>query len=75
VHDRLFGAARPLDEIEHLTDTGFTRRSPTACICLAGKYDGGERHRGPLADKDGKVEVLVRGRQPRDRARCRWSTS
>src|SRR6267378_417067 len=68
VRDRLFGAARPLDEIEHLTDTGFYATLADRLYLPGREYDGGEGI-ATIADKDGKVEVLVRGRQPRDRGK------
>jgi hypothetical protein len=68
VRDRLFGPARPLDEIEHLTDTGFYATLADRLYLPGREYDGGEGI-ATIADKDGKVEVLVRGRQPRDRGK------
>lgn len=68
VRDRLFGAARPLDEIEHLTDTGFYATLADRLYLPGREYDGGEGI-ATIADKDGKVQVLVRGRQPRDRGK------
>ena len=68
VRDRLFGPARPLDEIEHLTDTGFYATLADRLYLPGRDYDSGEGI-ATIADKDGKVEVLVRGRQPRDRGK------
>src|SRR3981081_3570496 len=68
VRDRLFGAARPLDEIEHLTDTGFYATLADRLYLPGRDYDGGEGI-ATIADKDGKVEVLIRGRQPHDRGK------
>jgi hypothetical protein len=70
VRDRLFGPARPLDEIEHLTDTGFYATLADRLYLPGREYDGGEGI-ATIADKDGKVEVLIRGRQPPIAARCR----
>ena len=68
VRNRLFGPARPLDEIEHLTDTGFYATLADRLYLPGREYDGGEGI-ASIADKDGKVEVLIRGRQPRDRGK------
>jgi len=68
VRDRLFGAARPLDEIEHLTDTGFYATLADRLYLPGREFDGGEGI-AAVADKDGKVEVVIRGRQPRDRGK------
>src|SRR5258708_12758714 len=68
VRDRLFGPGRPLDEIEPLTDTGFYATLADRLYLPGREYDGGEGI-ATIADKDGKVEVLVRGRQPRDRGK------
>src|ERR1700686_4789869 len=68
VRDRLFGPARPLDEIDHLTDTGFYATLADRLYLPGREYDGGEGI-ATIADKDGKVEVLVRGRQPRARGK------
>jgi hypothetical protein len=68
VRDRLFGPARALDEIEHLTDTGFYATLADRLYLSSREYDGGEGI-AAIPDKDGKVEVLLRGRQPRDRGK------
>src|ERR1700738_2776148 len=68
VRDRLFGPARPLDEIEHLTATGFYATLADRLYLPGRDYDGGEGI-ATIADKDGKVEVLIRGRQPHDRGK------
>src|ERR1700687_632449 len=68
VRDRLFGAARPLDEIEHLTDTGFYATLADRLYLPGREYDGGEGI-ATIADKDGKVEGGIRGRQARDRGK------
>src|SRR5437588_3123085 len=68
VRNRLFGPARPLDEIEHLTDTGFYASLADRLYLPGREYDGGEGI-ASIADRDGKVEVLIRGRQPRDRGK------
>ncbi len=68
VRNRLFGPARPLDEIEHLTDTGFYASLADRLYLPGREFDGGEGI-ASVADKDGKVEVVIRGRQPRDRGK------
>ncbi|HEY0767875.1 MAG TPA: hypothetical protein VGD47_07945 [Steroidobacteraceae bacterium] len=68
VRDRLFGPARQLDEIEHLTDTGFYATLADRLYLPGRDYDNGEGI-ATIADRDGKVEVLIRGRQPRDRGK------
>jgi hypothetical protein len=68
VRDRLFGPARPLDEIEHLTDTGFYATLADRLYLAGRDYNDGEGI-ATIADKDGKVQVLIRGRQPRDRGK------
>ncbi len=68
VRDRLFGPARPLDEIEHLTDSGFYASLADRLYLPGREYDGGEGI-AAIAERDGRVEVLIRGRQPRDRGK------
>jgi len=68
VRNRLFGPARPLDEIEHLTDTGFYASLADRLYLPGREFEGGEGI-ASVADKDGKVEVVIRGRQPRDRGK------
>src|SRR5947207_463129 len=68
VRNRLFGPARPIDEIEHLTDTGFYATLADRLYLAGREYDGGEGI-ASIAEKDGKVEVLIRGRQPRERGK------
>jgi hypothetical protein len=68
VRNRLFGPARPLDEIEHLTDTGFYASLADRLYLPGREFDGGEGI-ASIAERDGKVEVVIRGRQPRDRGK------
>jgi hypothetical protein len=68
VRNRLFGPARPLDEIEHLTDTGFYASLADRLYLPGREFDGGEGI-ASVAERDGKVEVVIRGRQPRDRGK------
>jgi hypothetical protein len=68
IRARLFGQAMPLAEIEHLTNTGLY-------AVLADKLHVGGREYSELEglaaipDKDDTVDVVVRGRQPRDRGK------
>lgn len=68
IRDRLFGQGKQLDELEHLTDTGFYATLADRLYLPGRDFD---RVDGVAAvpDKDGKVEVLVRGHQPRDRGK------
>src|SRR6266853_1021493 len=66
VRNRLFGPARPLDEIEHLTDTGFYASLADRLYLPDREFDGGEGI-ASVAENEGKVEVVIRGRPPRDR--------
>src|SRR6266404_2021193 len=56
VRDRLFGPGRPLDEIEHLTDTGFYATLADRLYLPGREYDGGEGI-ATIADKDGKAAL------------------
>ena len=68
VRDRLFGPAKPLDELEHLTDTGFYATLSDRLYLPGRDYDRVEGI-AAIPDKDGKVDVLIRGHQPRDRGK------
>jgi hypothetical protein len=68
VRERLFGAGKQLDEIEHLTDTGFYATLADRLFLPGREYDGGEGI-ASIAEPDGRVEVLIRGRQPRERGK------
>ena len=68
IHDRLFGPGKSLDEIEHLTDTGFYATLADRLFLPGREYDGGEGL-ASIADHDGKVQVVIRGRQPHDRGK------
>src|SRR5207237_4014800 len=63
VRNRLFGPARPLDEIEHLTDTGFYASLADRLYLPGREYAGGQAI-ATIAGREGKVEGLLRGRQP-----------
>ena len=68
VRVRLFGAAKSLDEIEHLTDTGFYAALADRLYLPGRGYEGGEGV-AAIPDKDGRVDVVIRGRQPKDRGK------
>src|SRR6266853_3859870 len=68
IRGRLFGPAKPLDEIEHLTDTGFYATLSDRLFLPGRDYDYVDGV-ASVAEKDGKVDVLVRGRQPRERGK------
>ena len=68
VRNRLFGPAKALDELEHLTDTGFYATLSDRLYLPGRDYDRVEGV-AAIPDKDGKVDVLIRGHQPRDRGK------
>jgi hypothetical protein len=68
VRDRLFGPARQLDEIEHLTDTGLYATLADRLYLSGREYEGADGV-AAIPESDGKVEVLLRGHQPRDRGK------
>ena len=68
VRDRLFGPGRQLDEIEHLTDTGLYATLSDR-LFLPGRDFQDADGIAAIPEKDGKVQVLVRGRQPRERGK------
>jgi hypothetical protein len=68
VRDRLFGPGKQLDEIEHLTDTGFYATLSDRLFLPGRDFDAAEGI-AAIADKDGRVDVLLRGRQPHDRGK------
>jgi hypothetical protein len=65
---RLFGAGKPLDEIEHLTDTGFYATLADRLFLPGRDYDSADNI-AAIPDKDGLVQVLIRGRQPHGRGK------
>jgi len=65
---RLFGEARSLEEIEHLTDTGFYATLADRLYLPGRDYESVDGL-ATVPDKDGKINVLVRGHQPRDRGK------
>jgi len=70
VRVRLFGAGRQLDEIEHLTDTGFYAALADHLYLPGRDFDSLEGL-AALPEPDGRVEVVVRGRQPSERGKVR----
>jgi hypothetical protein len=68
VRNRLFGPAKQLDEIERLTDTGFYATLADRLYLPGREYDSVDGV-AAIPDKDGKVDVLIRGHQPRDRGK------
>jgi hypothetical protein len=68
IRGRLFGQAKPLDEIEHLTNTAFYATLADRLYLASREYSDAEGI-AAIADKDGKVQVLIRGKQPRDRGK------
>ena len=70
VRVRLFGAGRQLDEIEHLTDTGFYAALADH-LYLPGREFESLEGLAAVSDRDGRIEVLVRGKQPSERGKVR----
>ena len=68
VRNRLFGPGKQLEELEHLTDTGFYATLSDRLYLPGREFDGADGI-AAIPDKDGKVDVLVRGHQPRDRGK------
>jgi hypothetical protein len=68
VRDRLFGPGRQLDDIEHLTDTGLYATLADR-LYLPGREFRDIDGIAAIPDKDGKVQVVVRGTQPRERGK------
>src|SRR5882762_8878841 len=65
IRSRLFGQGMPLDDIEHLTNTGFYATLAYK-LYLAGREYTEVEGLAAIADKGDRVQVVVRGRQPRD---------
>ena len=68
IRARLFGQAMPLAEIERLTNTGLYAVLADK-FYLAGREYSELEGLAAIADQDDSVEVVVRGRQPRDRGK------
>jgi len=73
IRDRLFGPGKQLDEIEHLTDTGFYATLSDRLFLPGREFDSAEGYVS-VPDKDGRVDVLLRGRQPRERGKVQVLT-
>jgi hypothetical protein len=65
VRARLFGPGMPLEEIERLTNTGFYATLAYK-LYLAGREYSQVEGLAAIPDKGDRVQVVVRGRQPRD---------
>jgi hypothetical protein len=65
IRSRLFGQGMPLDEIERLTNTGFYATLASKLYLTGREYSEVEGV-AAIPDKGDRVQVVVRGRQPRD---------
>jgi len=65
---RLFGQAKPLEDIERLTNTGFYAALTERLYLVSREYSDADGI-AAIPDKDGKVLVIVRARQPRERGK------
>ncbi len=65
LRSRLFGQGMPLDDIERLTDTGFYATLAYK-LRLTGREYSSVEGLAAIPDKGDRVEVVVRGRQPKD---------
>jgi hypothetical protein len=65
IRSRLFGPGMPLDDIEHLTNTGFYATLAYKFYLTGREYTEVEGL-AAIPDKGDHVQVVVRGRQPRD---------
>ena len=70
IRSRLFGQGMPLDEIERLTNTGFYGTLAYK-LYLAGREYTEVEGLAAIPDKGDQVDVVVRGRQPRDHGKVR----
>jgi hypothetical protein len=68
LRDRMFGAAKGLDELEHLTDIGFYATLADR-LYLPGREFASAEGIAAIPDKNGKVQVVVRATQPRGRGK------
>jgi hypothetical protein len=68
IRARLFGQGMPLAEIERLTNTGLYAVLSDK-LYLAGREYAEVEGLAAIADKADSVEVIVKGRQPRDRGK------
>jgi hypothetical protein len=68
LRDRMFGPGKGLDELEHLTDIGFYSTLSDR-LYLPGREFASAEGVAAIPDKNGKVQLLVRGVQPRGRGK------
>jgi len=68
VRSRLFGAGMPLEDIERLTPAGFYATLAYK-LTLAGREYTEAEGLAAIADKGDRVQVVLRGRQPKDHGR------
>jgi hypothetical protein len=68
IRGRLFGQGMPLADIERLTNTGFYATLADK-FYLTGREYADADWIAALPDKGDKVQVVLRGRQPRDRGK------
>jgi hypothetical protein len=68
IRARLFGQGMPLAEIERLTNTGFYAVLSDR-LYLSGREYSEVEGLAAIADKPDAVDVVVKGRQPRDRGK------
>jgi hypothetical protein len=68
LRDRLFGAGKGLDELEHLTDIGFYATLSDR-LFLPGRDFASAEGVAAIPDKGGKVQLVLRGTQPRGRGK------
>jgi hypothetical protein len=70
IRSRLFGPGMPLEEIERLTSSGFYATLAYK-LYLAGREYTEVEGLAAIPDKGDRVQVVVRGRQPRDHGKVR----
>lgn len=69
IRSRLFGPGMPLEEIEHLTNTGLYATLAYK-LYLSGREYTAVEGLAAIADKGDRVQVVVRARQPRDHGKA-----
>ena len=70
IRSRLFGPGMPLEEIERLTSTAFYATLAYK-LYSAGREFSEVEGMAAIADQGGRVQVVVRGRQPKDHGKTR----
>jgi hypothetical protein len=73
IRSRLFGPGMPLEEIDRLTDTGFYGALARK-LYVAGREYSEVEGLAAIPDKGQRVDVVVRGRQPRDHGKVQIVT-